>query len=181
MFRLLGRQSVKATRRHGYLSPNGTISRLVHSVQAPYTGPRTYDTVVRRFSSDIDPQGYYINKRQEQAKERGEFVDIHDIGGPDPNQYDVLISDVDHDKLRHEIAEMVGIPYHSPASKEEAGKVINIGECFIYGRNFRTIFPAVVTHRSGKGLWVFLLVNSGSPMTYLSAQVHNPPGGKSTC
>ena len=76
---------------------------------------------------------------------------------------------------------MVGIPYHSPASKEQADKVVSIGECFIYGRKLRTVFPAVVTHGSGKAHWVFFLVNSGSPMTYLSAQVKDPTGEKSSC
>lgn len=55
-----------------------------------------------------------------------------------------------------------------PAAKEEANnKTVNIGECFIYGRNLRTIFPAVVTSSdSGKAYWVFFVVTS-SPLTYL--------------
>lgn len=32
---------------------------------------------------------------------------IHDIGGRDPKYCDVLLTDVDYDKLKHEIAEVV--------------------------------------------------------------------------
>lgn len=32
--------------------------------------------------------------RDEEARERNEFIDIHDIGGVDPNTYDVLLSDI---------------------------------------------------------------------------------------
>jgi hypothetical protein len=176
MFSLLGRRSISAVRRRGLLLSGGITSRLVHSMPAPYTGPPSHDTIARRFSSDVDPQSYFARKRQQQAKERGEFVDIHDIGGLDPKDHDILITDVGYDKLQHEIAEIVGIPYHSPASKEEADKVVDIGKCFFYGRKIRTMFPAVVTHRSGKAYWVFFIVDSGSPLTYLSAQVGNPYG-----
>ena len=39
----------------------------------------------------------------------------------DPREYDVLITDIDHGTLQHEIAEVVGIPYHSPSSKATVG------------------------------------------------------------
>jgi len=96
-------------------------------------------------------------------------VDNHDIGGTDPEDYDVLITDIDDEKLRTEIAEIVGIPYHAKATTEDANKVVEIGDCYIYGRKFRTIFPAVVTNGSGAH-WVFFIVNPGALLTYLSAQ-----------
>ena len=62
----------------------------------------------------------------------------------DPGDYDVLIPDVDKEKLRGEIAEIVGIEYLAEATVEEANKVVDIGDCFLFGRKLRTIFPAVV-------------------------------------
>jgi hypothetical protein len=50
-------------------------------------------------------------------KERGEFVGIHDIGGVDPKNYDVLITDMNDEALRHEISELVGITYLQEATK----------------------------------------------------------------
>ncbi|KAH0612345.1 uncharacterized protein H6S33_010397 [Morchella sextelata] len=77
--------------------------------------------VTIRFSpSQVDPLAYFTRKRQQEAKERGEFIDIHDIGGTDPGDFDVLISDVDDEKLRGEVTEIVGIPYHAEATKEDA-------------------------------------------------------------
>ena len=121
--------------------------------------------IAKQFSSQIDPQAYFTRKHQQDARNRGEFIDIHDVGAVDPADYDVLLSDVDHKKLQTEIAEMVGIPYHAKATAEDANKVVKIGDCFIW--NFRTIFPAV-----GKGSqahWVFFIVSTGAPLTYLSA------------
>ena len=46
-------------------------------MQAPYTGPPSYQTIARRLSSsEIDLQSYFIRKHQKNAKDRGEFVDI---------------------------------------------------------------------------------------------------------
>ena len=39
----------------------------------------------------------------------------------DPREYDGFITDIDHGTLQHEIAEVVGIPYHSPSSKATVG------------------------------------------------------------
>ncbi|KAG0131906.1 hypothetical protein HOY82DRAFT_453268, partial [Tuber indicum] len=95
---------------------------------------------------------------------------IHEIGGFNPKDFDVLISDIGASQLKHEIADVAGIPYHSPATEQEANTVVQVGDCFIYGPNLRTMFPAVVSNRSGKAFWVFFLVDTGSPKTYLSAQ-----------
>ncbi|RPB15021.1 hypothetical protein P167DRAFT_571886 [Morchella conica CCBAS932] len=76
------------------------------------------------FPGNVDPQAYFTRKRRQEAKDRGEYVDIHDIDGVDPKDFDVLIPDIEHGKLQHEIAEIVGIAYHLEASKEDANKII---------------------------------------------------------
>lgn len=94
-------------------------------MQLPYTGPPSYDTIARRFSSDVvDPQAYLTRKRQQEAKNRGEFVDIHDIGR-DPNDY-VLITDIKHETLETTTAEELGIPYLSKATESQAKKVVQV-------------------------------------------------------
>lgn len=168
MLRFLSKQAVKAVPRPFRLS-TGT-SRRIHNLQLPYSGPPSYETISRRFSSsNVDPQAYFINKRQQAAKERGEYTDIHDIGGVDPRDYDVLISDVDKEKLRGEIAEIVGIKYLAEATVEEANKVVDIGDCYLFGHKLRTIFPAVVCD-DVRAHWVFFIVDSGAPLTYISTQ-----------
>lgn len=49
------------------------------------------------------------------------------------------------------------------ATKEVANKVVEIGDCHLYGRKLRTIFLA------------------GSPLTYLSTQVGAPTCEKGAC
>ncbi len=186
MFRLPNRQTFKALHsplrgplrspRHSPLcSPLHYPLRLSSSraMQVPFSGPPTYDTVAQRFSSYPNPLAFFARKRQEEARDRGEFVDIHDIGGVDPKDFDVLITDIDDEKLRSEIAEVMGIQYLAKATEADANTVVEIGRGYIFGRNIRTIFPCVVSH-DGKAHWVFFIVASGVPLTYLSVQVSAP-------
>ncbi|KAI5776451.1 hypothetical protein EDC01DRAFT_461521 [Geopyxis carbonaria] len=168
MFRALSRQAfIKAVPRPIFRLSNGaTSSRWIHGAGLPFTGPPSYDTIARRFSGDVDPQAYFARQRQE---DRGEYVDIHDIGGIDPEDFDVLISDVDDARLRTEVAEVVGIPYHAQAIMKEANRAVTIGDCYLSGKKLRTIFPTVVA-RGARAHWVFFIVDSASPLTYLSAQ-----------
>ena len=178
MFRLPNQQTFKALRtslRSPLRSPLYYPLRLSSSraMQVPFSGPPTYDTVARRFSSYPNPLGFFARKHQEEARDRGEFVDIHDIGGIDPKDFDVLITDIDNKKLRSEVAEVVGIQYLAKATEAEANKVVDIGHAYIFGHNSCTIFPCVVSY-AGKSHWVFFIVDSGAPLTYLSAEVSTP-------
>lgn len=94
------------------------------------------------------------------------------------NHYDVLsagFTDVTDEILRTEIAELVGIPYLSRATQDESNKKVDIGSGFLYGDTYCPIFPCVVKFRE-RAHWVFFIVASGSPGTFLSAQV-----GVTTC
>ena len=169
----LSRQIFKALRsplHYPLRYPLRLSARDVHSMQTPYTGPPTYDTLAQRFSSSPSPLAFFINKRQQEARDRGEFIDIHDVGGVDPKDYDVLITDIDSKKLRSEIAEVIGIPYLAKASEADANKVVEIGHGIVYGPKFRSILPCIVS-RHGKSHWVFFIVDTGAPLTYLSAEV----------
>jgi len=101
---------------------------------------------------------------------RGKFVDIHDIGPVDPKDYDVLIKDIDDHTLHTEISDIVGIPYLKEAMKEEADKVADSIPGFMYGDSFRMILPCVLKV-GDKAHWVFFIVDSGAPLTYISPEV----------
>jgi len=148
-------------------------TRYVHIEHAPFSGLPSYATIARRFSSRPNPLDYLASKKAKEAKERGEFIDIHDIGGVDPKDYDVLITDVNDNKLRTEVSELVGIPYLKEATKDEANEKVKIGHAIIYGIKQRSIFPCIVSFQD-KARWVFFIVDSSSPLTYLSVQVSVP-------
>jgi len=135
MLRVISNQAVKAVPRPrlGLHPPNGTPYQM-QSLQAP----------VQRLGGSLGHQSCGVFQLQEsaRAKDRAEYIDTHDIG-PDPKDHGVLISGVDDEKLPHEIAKVVGIPYHAEATKEEAKNVVEIGDCYLYGPKLRTIFPTV--------------------------------------
>jgi hypothetical protein len=176
MLRLPSRQALKAL-RNPFRSPlpnplRGPLqTRHLYTAPAPFSGPPSYATLTRRFSdSSPSPISFFGQKRAQEAIERGEFVDIHDIGGTDPKDYDVLITDMNHETLQSEISELVGIPYLKEATKDEADKVAREIRGFLYGRKLRPILPCVLSI-DDKSRWVFFVVHSGSPLTYISSQV----------
>jgi hypothetical protein len=176
MPRLPSRQALKAL-RNPFRSPlpnplRGPLqTRHLYTAPAPFSGPPSYATLARRFSAlSPSPIGFFGQKRAQEAIERGEFVDIHDVGGTDPKDYDVLITDMTNETLQSEISELVGIPYLKEAMKDEADHVAGEIHGFIYGRTFGMILPCVLNIED-KARWVFFIVDSGAPLTYLSAQV----------
>jgi len=172
MLRLPGRQALRAFCKPLPSPLRCSLqARRIHSLQAPFSGPPSYATLFQRFSSsNPSPIAYFSRMKAEENVARGTFVDIHDIGGVDPNDYDVLITDVNDHTLHNEISDLVGIPYLKEATKEEADKVADSLRGFLYGRKYRMILPCVVKIED-KAHWVFFIVDSGAPLTYLSTQV----------
>jgi hypothetical protein len=83
----------------------------------------------------------------------------------------VLITDVTDEILRTEIAKLVGIPYLERATQEEANKKRDVHHGFLFGDNYRPIFPCIVSNEdSDKAHWVFFIVDTGSPKTYVAAK-----------
>ena len=155
--------------------PNPPVGRMqaryLHDALAPFSGLPSYATLARRFSSsNPSPVSFFAQKKAKENIERGIFVDIHDIGGPDPNDYGVLLTDVDYNKLSSEISQLVGIPYLKEAAREEANKEAEKVHGFAYGKKSRLILPCTVSIED-TARWVFFIVDSGAPITYLSTQV----------
>ena len=171
MLRLPSQQALKAL-RNPLRNPrcNPFQMRHNHTEQAPFSGPPSYATITRRFSSLPNPLTFFEKKRAEKAIERGEFIDIHDAEVVDPKDYDVLVTDITDKKLRSEIAELAGVAYLEKATKDEANKKVDIGYGFLYGNKYHPIFPCIVSFRN-KAHWVFFIVDSSAPLTYLSSQV----------
>jgi hypothetical protein len=118
--------------------------------------------------------------RREAAKEaieRGQFVDIHDLVGVQPKDYDVVLSDMDKDTLHTDISKVVGIPYLKEATKDDADKVAREINGALYGETFCMIFPCVLSAKS-TARWVFFIVDSGAPSNYISAEVNVHPHRK---
>jgi hypothetical protein len=87
MLKLLNRQALKAL-RNPFRSPLpnplcGTLqTRHLYTEPVPFAGPPSYATLAQRFSaSSPSPISFFGQKREKEAVERGEFVDVHDIGG----------------------------------------------------------------------------------------------------
>ena len=158
---------------------NALHIRHIHVDRAPFSGPPSYATIARRFTSHPNPLIFFTEKKAKEAKERGEFIDIHDIGGVSPKDFDVLITDMDNQKLRSEVAELIGIPYLEKTTKNEANNKVDLGHGIVYGNKFRTIFPCVVG-LNDEARWVFFIVDSGAPLTYLSVQVSAPANTERT-
>jgi hypothetical protein len=185
MLRLASQQGVKALCKplcKPLRNPlrNPPYARHVYTERAPFFGPPSYATIARRFLSQPNPLSYITKKRAREAIERKEFIDIHDIGPVDPKDYDVLLTDINDNILRADVAELVGIPYLEKATKDDANNVVTIGHGIIYGKTLRTIFPCVVSFQ-GKAHWVFFIVDSGSPLTFISSQVSIPTYRNNRC
>lgn len=139
-------------------------------MQAPYRGPPSYGTITRRFSfAQVDPQAYFARKRQHAAPGRGDFVGIHDVGPeqhPFPNKFDVF-PDVTYETLKSKVSEELGIEYLSPAT--EVTEVVKVCSGYVHGVNKRPIFPLVVCYKD-ESRWLFFILDSESPWTYISHQ-----------
>jgi hypothetical protein len=152
--------------------------RHVHNSPAPFAGPPSYATLARRFSaSSPNPVSYFAEKAAKEAIERGQFVDIHDVVGVQPKDYDILLSDIDKNTLHTDISKVVGIPYLKEATKDEADKVAREINGVFYGETFRMIFPCVLGAKD-TARWVFFIVDSVAPSTYISAEVDVHPHRK---
>jgi hypothetical protein len=145
-------------------------TRHIHTELAPFSGPPSYATIARRFSSYPNPMTFFTEKKAKEAIDRGEFIDIHDVGGVEPEDFDVLISDMNHNNLRSDVAELIGMPYLGKATTDEANKVVDVGHGIVYGRKLRPILPCIVSSND-KAYWVFFIYDTSAPLTYLSTQV----------
>lgn len=66
--------------------------------------------------------------------------------------FNVLITDINDEKLRPGASQVVGIPYFAKATEADANEAPKAGHGYIYGRKLRTVFPAIVGYK-GETYW----------------------------
>ena len=166
MLRALDRQAVTAVPRPFH--PSTSTSRQIHSLQLRVhrSSELLCDCSTLLFKRGVHPQANFASKRQKEAKNRGEFAGIHDIG-TDPKDYGVLISDVEFETLEEKIAEELAILYLPKATELQAKEVVQVGNGYICGSKSRPIVPFVVDHK-GEARRVFSIVDSASPLTSMT-------------
>ncbi|PUU77244.1 hypothetical protein B9Z19DRAFT_1128505 [Tuber borchii] len=130
------------------------LLRFIHHTPAPDISSPTYNSVLKRLNSVADQQMFHKRQPPQEVKS---------------DAFDALFPDIKHETLDTIISEEIGIPYLSSAAEAEAKKVIRVAQGYIHGRHCRTIFPLAVTHKD-EARWVFFIVGSLCPLTYLSHQ-----------
>ncbi|KAN0075104.1 hypothetical protein V8E54_007715, partial [Elaphomyces granulatus] len=122
------------------------------------SGPPSYDTLARRFSSYPAPVNLFSVRSWQKAKLSNKYVDIHelrDMSELEPKAFDALVSDVNEKTLQTEVSKVFGIDYLVKANG------------YLYGEGRRAMVPCVI--RNGdKAYWVHFLVGNGSPWTFVS-------------
>ena len=122
-------------------------------------------------ASAPDPESFYSRQRQEEARDKGHFVDIHDVTGLQPSEFNVLISDITHKTLESTISQDIGMDYLSKAEEPDANRVLESVTGYIRRLGHRALVPLVVNN-DGEARWVFFIIDSSAPFTYLSVQVN---------
>lgn len=168
MFRFLRKKAVKAIRRLKPPPPNGTAATL----QAPCPEQPSPETTTQHLSRPANQVAYCCESGQQEASQCCESIDTADTApevGLYPEEYDITIPDISHETLQHRVSEKLGIDYLSEAF-DEAKKPVSMCNGYIFGRNKRPMVALVVSH-GGEYRWVFFVVDTGSPWTYVSRQV----------
>jgi hypothetical protein len=90
----------------------------------------------------------------------------------EPKAFDALVSDVNEKTLQTEVSKVFGIDYLAKASEDDAKRVVDTIDGYLYGEGRRAMVPCVI--RNGdKAYWVHFLVGNGSPWTFVSENVNN--------
>lgn len=143
-----------------------------YPVKARQAPSGTYDAIARTLADYPSNINHINEKKWQEARDRGGWIDIHDYDPAAPDEYDVIIRDVDGGKLRTEISEALSIPYLGKATEGDASKVVKYIDGHLYGYKHRPILPCVVhTHNGDEAHWVFFILDTAAPATYLSPQV----------
>jgi hypothetical protein len=67
------------------------------------------------------------------------------MAGVKAEDFDVLLTDPNHEKLQTGDSEILGVSYLSNATETDAKRVVEVGEAILDGQTYRIIFPCVVT------------------------------------
>lgn len=127
---------------------------------------QTYDVVAKALASYPKRLNDIAEKRRKLERNQP-FVDIEDLDTIQPQDYDVLITDIDEGKLKSEIAEDLGVDYLGKATRGQASIKAEYIDGLLCGRRRRPVLPCVVQY-GDKAAWVIFVVDTSAPATYLS-------------
>ncbi|PUU73966.1 hypothetical protein B9Z19DRAFT_1134108 [Tuber borchii] len=97
------------------------------------------------------------------------------LGNESAEESDVLLLDVTEDIYAGDISRLMGVSYLSQAPDLLARDLpVEVG-AIIYGPNGRTITSLIVTYK-GNSRWVFFLIDTGAPKTFLSLEAYSALG-----
>ena len=142
-----------------------------YSINACQGLVKTYDTLIQARAGFPTRMACVMKRKAKEAREKGEWIDIHDYDHSEPGKYDTIISNVNDEILRTEISEILGIPYLGQVAKRDAGKVAQCIEGYLHSEKCHPILPCVVHTNTGEARWVFFVMDITAPATYLSLQV----------
>ena len=129
--------------------------RILMQPVFPHSGPQSHETLRKRFmASARDPKSLYSYQRQEEARDKGQFVYVHDITDIQPSEFD-LISNITHETPESTISQDMGINYLSKAEEPDASCVIESATGYIRRSGHRALIPLVVNN-DGEARWLFV-------------------------
>lgn len=114
MSRLMGRLPFKGIyspfRRPLCPSPRLPCLSSPYSFEARQVLATTYDAITQAEAGYPTRMARIMNRKAQEAREKGEWIDIHDYNPCAPGKYDTIIRNVNDRMLRTEISEILGIP-----------------------------------------------------------------------
>lgn len=132
---------------------------------------KKYDTITRAAAGYPTRMAHIMNRKAQEAREKGGWIDVHDYVPCAPGKYDTIVSNVNDGVLRTEVSEILGIPYLGQAAEDDTKKAVKCIDGQLYSPRCHPIVPCVVRTYSGEARWVFFVVDTTAPVTYLSPQV----------
>lgn len=142
-----------------------------YSINACQGLVKTYDTLIQARAGFPTRMACVMKRKAKEAREKGEWIDIHDYVPCAPGKYDTVVSNVNDGMLRTEVSEILGISYLGQAAEDDAKKVVKCIDGQLYSPRCHPIIPCVDRAYSGEARWVFFVVDTTAPVTYLSPQV----------
>jgi hypothetical protein len=104
----------------------------------------SYITLAQYFSLEPNPVIFFAQKQEKKDIKNGNFVDIYDIGGVSPKDYNILITDINNDILDSKISKFIGILYLKEVKGNEADNMPYKLTSFIYGDKFHLILLCLI-------------------------------------
>lgn len=137
--------------------------------------PKTYPIIGRNLASYPTLLNKISMVKQGEFRERDEFVTVNEYDGVKPQNYDVLLIDINDNTLRGELSEGLSVQYLEKAVGVDAARPVDFISSYLYGVKRRPVLACPVYKNDvTKALWVIFILDTGAPSTYLCSKVSVP-------